>query len=153
MNILPFLQNNNSFAVVITRAARSSVLLILSPSAVPDKTNIKLIGLLAMRSDRSEHWHYYICLHQHAFINICQATKKMIIYKKSCTWASSTCIVWCIMVKIGGRKKTRKSCKKHINGTKTGEIVKSRRKWSFFRIGGCINFVEIGEKLKFWVND
>src|SRR6218665_818265 len=76
MNILPFLQNNNSFAVVITRAARSSVLLILSPSAVPDKTNIKLIGLLAMRSDRSEHWHYYICLHQDAFINICQATNK-----------------------------------------------------------------------------
>ena len=52
----------------------------------------------------------------------------------------------CIMVKVGGKRKTHKVCKKHVDFTKSGgKFGKVEGKEKFHEIGGkCIETAKIG---------
>ena len=55
----------------------------------------------------------------------------------------------CSMDKVGGKRKTYKVCKKHVNFRKSVGIWKSRGKEKFREIGGkCIETAKIGMKFQ-----
>jgi len=59
------------------------------------------------------------------------------------------------MVKLGGKRKTQKVCKRHVNFTKSGwKIAKVGGNNNFPEIGGkCTETAKIGGNSKFVVND
>ena len=60
-----------------------------------------------------------------------------------------------ITVKLWGKRKTHKACKKHVNSAKSGgEILKSRGNNNFRKIEfKCTETAKIGGKSKFAVDD